>query len=95
MEDLELLCIEVQPSKCRPFLVTTWYRPPNSPVVMFNKAEKVLSDLDKEAKEMILMGDTNCDLSQEITCLFFAENSRHIHSLYDLFNLKQIISEAN
>ena len=93
LEDLELLCIEVQPPKCRPFLVLTWYRPPNSPVAIFSKAEKVLSYLDKEGKEMILMGDTNCDLSQEIACLSLSENSRHISNLYDLFSLKQIINE--
>ena len=39
------------------------------------------------------MGDTNCDLSQEIDCLSLSENSRHTSNLYDLFSLKQIINE--
>ena len=39
------------------------------------------------------MGDTKCDLPQEITCLSLAENCRHISNLYDLFSLKQIINE--
>ena len=42
---------------------------------------------------MILTDGTNCDLSQEITCLSLTENSRHISNLYDLFSLKQIINE--
>ena len=84
LEYLELFCIEGQQPKCRPFLVITWYRPPNSSVSMFSEAEKVLSYLDKEGKEMIIVGDTNCDLSQKITCLSSVENSRRIHNLYDL-----------
>ena len=39
---------------------------------------------------MMLLGDTICDLSQEITFLYLSENSRHISNLYDLFNLGQI-----
>ena len=42
---------------------------------------------------MRLLGDTSCDISQGITCLSLAENSRHISYLYDLFSLKQIINE--
>ena len=42
---------------------------------------------------MIRTGDTNCDLSKEITYLSLAENSRHIRNLYDPFSQKQIINE--
>ena len=64
-DGIELLCIEIQPLKCKPFLFLAWYRPPNDPVCTFYKFERVLSYLDKENKEIILMGDINCDLSQE------------------------------
>lgn len=45
---------------------------------MFRKAEKVLSYLDKEGKEIMLIGDTNCDLSEDTTCLSSASNARYI-----------------
>ena len=40
-----------------------WYRPPTFGVddEAFEKLTKVLSDLDKDEKEIILVGDTNCD----------------------------------
>ena len=58
-DDLETICIEVEPPKSKSFLVLTWYRPPSSPVSSFDKLEKMLSYLDKEGKEITLLGDTN------------------------------------
>ena len=63
VDDLEIICIDVEPPKSKPFLVLAWYRPPSDPVASFDKLEKVLSYLDKEGKEIILLGDTNCDLT--------------------------------
>ena len=60
-DNLETHWIEVQPPKSRPILVVTWYRPPRDPVSIFAKAEKFLSFLDKDSKEIILMGVANCD----------------------------------
>ena len=77
-DNLEILCIEVHPRKSRPILVVAWYRPPSDPVSTFAKAEKFLSYLDKEGKEMILMGDTNCDLSSGSP----DSNPRYIQNLY-------------
>ena len=73
-------------------MAVIYYRPPNSPV-MFKKAEEALSYLDKEGKEILLIGDTNCDLSEVITCLSSARNSRCIRNRYELFSLQQIIRE--
>ena len=60
---------------------------------MFNKTEQVLSYLDKEGKEIILIGDTNCDLLNEKICPSAANNSRCIRNLYELFILSQLICE--
>ena len=59
-DDLELICIEVEPPKSKSFLVFAWYRPPSNPVGSFNKLENVLSALNKEGKETMLFGGTNC-----------------------------------
>ena len=55
--------------------------------------EKVLSYLDKEDKEIILLGDTNCDLTITAPDHPAGNNSKHIRSLYELFSLKQLIEE--
>ena len=53
--NLELLCIEVQPHKSKPFLLIAWYRPPNDAMATFHGVETVLSYLDREDKEVYLL----------------------------------------
>lgn len=52
-EELEALCIEVSKPKSKPFLVATWYRPPNSSLELFNYFEKFLQAADGESIELI------------------------------------------
>ena len=58
IEDLELIHIEILPQKCNSFFALAWYRPPSDPIKTFEKLENVLSFLDNEGKEIILLGDT-------------------------------------
>ena len=46
----------------KPFLVATWYRPPNSNVDKFNYFEDFIDMLDAENVEYYPLGDLNCDL---------------------------------
>ena len=92
-DDLELICIEVEPPKSKSFLVLAWYRPPSDPVGSFNKLEEALSVLDKEGKETILFRDTNCDLTPKQAEQPIDNNSKHILDLYELFSFKQLIEE--
>ena len=92
-DSLELICVEIQPPRSKPYLVVSWYRPPSDPVGSFSKMEKVLSYLDKEGKEIILLGDTNCDLTITAPDQPAENNSKHICSLYELFSLNQLIEE--
>ena len=61
-EDLEILTAEIKKTKPEPFLVTTWYRPPDSKVEIVDKFESYLLKLDQEDKESIIMGGTNYNL---------------------------------
>ena len=40
--DIEILTIEIFKNKNRPFLITTWYRPPNDPMDTLYKFENCL-----------------------------------------------------
>ena len=93
VEDLEIICIEVEPPNSRSILVLAWYRPPSDPVVSFDKLEKVLSFLDKEGKEIILLGDKNCDLTPKQAEQPIDNNSKHMLDLYELFSFKQLVEE--
>ena len=61
---------------------------PCDPVESFKKLKKILAFLDKEGKEIILIGDTNCDLSNSED-----NNTKHMFELYNLSSLKQLMEE--
>ena len=59
---IEALTIEIHKYKRKPFLVSTLYRPPNSPIKLLTKFENFLQLIDIEEKESVILGDINCDL---------------------------------
>ena len=65
MDRLEMLSMEVRKLSPKPFVITTWYRPPNSAVDLFSHLDILLRKLDAENIEHYLMGDVNCDLLSE------------------------------
>ena len=87
----ETICVEIRPLKCRPFLIVAWYRPPSDAVSSFDILEKVLSFLDREDKEVILIGDTSCHFSDRVIDSDY--NSIHLSNFYDLFPFMQLIQE--
>ena len=95
---LEIIGVEITSLRAAPFLILSWFRPPSDPMDMFDKLEQVMCFLELEGKEIILLGDTNCDLSinSNITDgsapLLFG-NARHSKDMYDSFGLMQLISE--
>ena len=81
-----------------------WYRPPNNPIEDFNKLEQVLQFFESEVKEIILLGDTNCDLLHRDTApnldhvipnldRVMPNHVKRIVDIYDSFGLKQLITE--
>ena len=89
IDDLETICIEVEPPKSKSSLVLTWYRPPSSPVSSFDKLEKMLSYLDK-GRKLSFWVTLICDMpiKQAIDI-----NTKHLIGLYELFSFKQLIKE--
>ena len=98
---LELLCIEIKPVRAAPFLVMAWYRPPNVTADTFDHLEECLQFLDREDKEIILLGDTNCDISAiysktgHVTSNDIPAHSLHLLEIYNLFGLHQIIKSPS
>ncbi len=88
-EQLENLCISVNKPRAKPFLITTWYRPPNSPLAMFNYFEILLGMLDSENIKYYLMGDFNCDLSS----IVLDHDSKLLKDIVVLYNLSQLIND--
>ena len=81
-----------------------WYRPPNNPIEYFDKLEQVLHFFESEGKDIILLGDTNCDLLHRDTASnldYVIPNLDHvipnhvkrIIDIYDSYGLKPLITE--
>ena len=99
--NLEFVCIEIKPFRAAPFFVMAWYRPPNVSVDAFDQMEVCLQFLDREDKETILLGDTNCDFLPKFSGEGHTNtNDLPAHSLrlleiYNLFGFHQLIEKPS
>ena len=67
--ELEILTIEIIGKYVKPFLITTWYRPPASELNVLDTFETYLQLLEMEEnirnrgiEESIILGDFNCNV---------------------------------
>ena len=93
---LETISIEVEPRGARPFVVLAWYCPPSEPIETFTKLEKNVDVFDRENKEILIVGDTNCYLLKVTSTEMESNltgNSMHMRNIYSLFGFKQVIKE--
>ena len=89
-QDLEVIGIEITPKNAKSFVILCWYRPPtdNQDSKSFDTLEGISRKLDSEDKEVILIGDTNCDLKSQSDW-----NTKRLKSLYSFFQFEQQIKE--
>ena len=88
---LELLCIEVIPKHAKSFFVVSWYGPPDYIADKFQDLENVISYLETFQKEIIFLGDTNCNLLEGNLCA--SGPAKHMSSFYASFGFKLLINE--
>ena len=60
---LEMIAIEISKPNVKSFIISTWYRPPDTPKGLFNDFEDFLKSVDSEGKETLPAGDVNCNLA--------------------------------
>ena len=79
-----------------------WYRPPNLITVdTFDHLEECLQFLDSEDKEIILLGDTNCDIlakyskAGHVNTNDLPSHSLHLLEIYNLFGFHQLIESPS
>ena len=87
--NLECLTVEISKPRSKPFLVSTWYRPPQSSPDLFSTFERIIDKIDAENLELYLMGDLNCNLLSEVV----NNNSSHLLTIIDIYGLTQLITE--
>ena len=57
LSNLECLTIEITKPRSKPFLVSTWYRPPQSSPDLFSTFDRVIDKIDAKNLELYLLGD--------------------------------------
>lgn len=89
LDHLENLCIEIRKPQSRPFVITTWYRPPDFTIDKFNLFESLVGRLDAESVGFYIVGDLNCNLAANQ----LGNSSHHLTNITDTYNLHQLINE--
>ena len=88
--NLETICIEVKPNCSEPFFILAWYRPPKYETDTLTEMETLLRAVESEKKEIILIGDLNCnDLPVEDKNMMI----KNLRDLYRVYQMKQLIKE--
>ena len=89
LNNLECLTVEISKLRSKPFLVSTWYRPPQSSPDLFSTFERTIDKIDAENLELYLVGDLKCNLLSEVV----SNNSFHLLNIIDSYGLPRLITE--
>ena len=87
--DLEFLCVEIRITGAKPFLLSNWYRPPNTCIELFEKFENLWRKIEEENIESNIIGDLNCDMSASTQ----NNETRHLNELCESYQYTQLINE--
>ena len=90
IHNLEFLPIVIHhPSSNSKFCISVFYRPPNSPVSIFDTLFCTLASLNIPSfSHFVLVGDFNVNMENQSHQLYYK-----VHNLFDYFNLTQVVSE--
>ncbi len=83
-DEIEALWIEIKPKYSKPFLVCTFYRPPDCNVEYFNKFDNIVQGLNDD--DIVILGDFNLDCLSDNT-------SKKVDDFCTNNQLSQIIDE--
>ena len=87
-ESLELLALEINKPNSEPFFILWWYRPPHSPVELFDVFESLLKQAELGCSDIYITGDINCNLLQD------SVGTRTQHdNITEAYQLTQVISD--
>ena len=88
--NLEMIVLEISKPNSKPFLITTWYRPPKSSLELFEKFEIFLKNVDGKFKEIYILGDLNCNFRSNPP----ENHTKHIVNIMINYQLTQLITDS-
>ena len=81
--------MEIIKPQSKSILVSTWYRPPDSPVSYFTEFEKMIGPFDTENLEYFLLGDLNVDLKQSVKSSYRDK----LNEIFYFYGIRPLINE--
>ena len=90
-DGLKLISLEIKPKCAKPFILIAWYRPPKHDISSIHKIKDICQVLDIRQKEIIILGDTNCDDLPDEDKNTVIKNLR---AFYREFQMKQLIRNS-
>ena len=83
-----LLSLDIKPKKAKSSFLISWYQPQtiNGDDVNFENLRAVLTSIDREDKEIVLTGGTNCDIRDSRKA-----NTKKLKQVYSEFQMEQLI----
>ena len=81
--------IQVNKLRSKPILISTWYRPPDTPIAIFDNFEELIAKMDSTGHEMFLLGDFNVDFMPDVN----ANNTNKLKEIFSTYGLEQLIGE--
>ena len=90
-DGLEIISLEIKPKCAKSFILIAWYRPPKHDISSIYKIKDVCQALDIRQKEIIILGDTNCDDLPDEDKNTVIKNLR---AFYREFQMKQLIRNS-
>ena len=79
--------MEITKPRTKPLLISTWYRPPDSPMYHFDYFENIVEKVDMTNQDYFLLGDINVNLMPGVTSV----NATKLNDIFEIFGLKQLI----
>ena len=88
-EPVESFVIEIIKPRSKPFLLCTWYRPPDSPSSFFQPFEQLLDKIDCLNYEFHLLGDLNCNFLRDD----LESHTTKLSNICDIYGITQLIKD--
>jgi len=85
----EIIVIDIVKPNCKPFGICVFYRPPSSDRSFFESFKRIVQIYDDEARELLLMGDINCNFLSN----HHDSKLQLIQSICDTYQISQLINE--
>ncbi len=83
---LEAVCVEIHKPNSQPFIVASIYRSPSASSQYFSMIESFIDKLDSEGKEIIMVGDLNCNMLDSLNSA-----SKKLNDFLNVYQLSQLI----